>query len=57
MDPRPVDDNSKRVVAVPNQSVFFKYLEIIKKGFKRALGYELLAFLSFFGLLKMIAKG
>lgn len=55
MDPRPLPVNNTALALKSTQP--FRYLDFIKKGFKRAIGYELLAFLSMFGLLKMISKG
>lgn len=55
MDPRPLPVNNTSLVLKSSQP--FRYINFVKKGFKRALGYELLAFLSMFGLLRMIANG
>lgn len=55
MDPRPLPVNNASLALKQTQPL--RYIDFIKRGFKRALGYELLAFLSMFGLLTMIAKG
>lgn len=48
--------NRRAIAVVEPPSSIIRYLLIMKAGFKRALSYELLAFLSVFGLVKMIAK-
>lgn len=54
MDPRINRQNAVAVVEEP--SPLIKYLYMAKAGFKRALSYELLAFLSMFGLARMVVK-
>ena len=53
MDPR---INERALAVVEEPSAAYKYFTIAKAGFKKALSYELLAFLSMFGLAKMLVR-
>ena len=53
MDPR---INERALAVVEEPSAAYRYFMIAKTGFKKAISYELLAFLSMYGLTKMLVK-